>query len=323
MQGMVLPSRDLDESHVSSAERWRELIAGIYAPIVVDETTGGFSGKIRNADIDGIQVSRLRVGRHVTERQAHDIASDESPKLVLCVQLSGLSLVSQGNRSAILRAGDMTVYNTNAPYELDFKSDAECMGVVIPWRSLTQAPHAMEELAGRIMVGVDPVVRAVAHAIDGIEPSLLHVPLDSRRRLVNHIVGLTETLCQAQTQQHSDLGSGLSQRDRLSQLLRFIESNLSDPELSVKTIAADLFISTRSLQNLTSSAGFSIASWIRTRRLEMCRVELVESPERTVSDIAVSWGFSGGSSHFTQTFKGAYGVTPSQYRSQYDAVRTA
>ena len=94
-----------------------------------------------------------------------------------------------------------------------------------------------------------------------------------------------------------------------------METLLSDPELSLEQVAAADGISTRSLQKLFASANQSFSTYLRSRRLERCRLDL-SSPicaSLSISEICFRWGFNG-SAHFSRAFKERYGVSPRAYR---------
>ncbi len=319
MSELGLLRHDVDEPRVVTPARWRQLITDIYAPIRVDHTEDSFSGQIRNHDVDGIHISRIRVGAHRTQRVEADIRPADQPKLVLCVQLSGHGVVSQAGRFALLEPGDITVYNTNAPYELIFDGDAECMGVVIPWGALPEAPATLRHLAARVIPHTDPVIRAVVRSIVSIEPELAIMPPRARRRFVHHIVDMIATVCAAENERALISGEGGIDDEALRRALSYIELHLSEPELSVEMVAAENFVSVRRLQALATRNGFGLASWIRTRRLEKCRMEILSSPDRLISDIALSGGFATAS-HFAHLFRGTYGLTPREYRQHHARV---
>ena len=309
---------NLDTAQVDSVQDWADLIGEIYARIDVQDVPEAFAGEIRNTGTDGIQISRLKVGKHRTERLARDIRQSESPKLVLCLQLTGEATVRQGDADVVLGPGDMTVYTTTVPYELIFEGEAEVMGVVVPWGSLSQAPVAAHYLSAQLMPHDDPVTRAAFSAITQIEPELLDMPLASRRRLVRNVVDIMSTLCLAHVERRVPDRAGIGKADRLSQALAYIEEHLSDPELSIARVATHNFVSVRTLQERAVESGFGIAEWIRARRLEKCKADLIEYPDRSVALIAETWGLMNPA-HFSQMFKVAFGMTPRAYRASSQA----
>jgi len=95
----------------------------------------------------------------------------------------------------------------------------------------------------------------------------------------------------------------------------FIDTHLDDPDLSGQMIAAAHHISVRYLQKLFESEGYTVTNWIRTRRLERCRLDLADPKLSTlpVSAITARWGLTDASI-FARMFKTAYGHTPREYR---------
>ena len=92
-----------------------------------------------------------------------------------------------------------------------------------------------------------------------------------------------------------------------------IERRLGDPGLDPGTIAAAHFISVRQLHRLFAEQDETVARYVRRRRLERCRDELLRSPGSSVSSIAHRFGFPDPGV-FGRSFRAAYGMTPSQYR---------
>lgn len=66
------------------------------------------------------------------------------------------------------------------------------------------------------------------------------------------------------------------QHDLLTRIHAFIEERLSDPALSPATIAAAHHVSLRYLHKLFESLEATVAGWIRRRRLERCRRDLLD-----------------------------------------------
>ncbi|MEU9393623.1 helix-turn-helix domain-containing protein [Streptomyces sp. NPDC048324] len=88
------------------------------------------------------------------------------------------------------------------------------------------------------------------------------------------------------------------------------DEHLTDPELSPATLARHLNVSVRTLHRAFTTAEESVSAYVRRRRLERARQELLAPLGRpTVSELAARWHFSD-SSHFIRAFKKQYGQTP-------------
>jgi AraC-like DNA-binding protein len=92
---------------------------------------------------------------------------------------------------------------------------------------------------------------------------------------------------------------------------------LGDPDVSPATVAAAHYISLRYLHNLFETQETTVADWIRRRRLERCRRDLLDPALRAepVGSIGARWGLTSPA-HFTRLFRGAYGLPPAAYRAE-------
>jgi AraC-like DNA-binding protein len=110
-------------------------------------------------------------------------------------------------------------------------------------------------------------------------------------------------------------GAGAARAAHLHRVCQTIETLLAQPDLGLEQVSAADGVSTRSLQKLFAQAGYSFSTYLRTRRLERCRLDLA-SPvcaSLSISEICFRWGFNG-SAHFSRAFRAQYGVTPRDYR---------
>jgi AraC-like DNA-binding protein len=105
----------------------------------------------------------------------------------------------------------------------------------------------------------------------------------------------------------------------LLKIYAFIEEHLSDPQLSPTLVARSNHLSIRYLHKLFETQSMTVAAWIRERRLERCRNDLLDPGLRaqSVSYIAARRGFPEPS-HFSRVFRQAYGVPPSEYRKAFN-----
>ncbi|MFI1105124.1 helix-turn-helix domain-containing protein [Streptomyces melanogenes] len=138
---------------------------------------------------------------------------------------------------------------------------------------------------------------------------------DRRARTAVHLLSvLVMELLEADATEEADDASGAG-NEILSRIHAYIEEHLMDPDLSPESIARAHHISVRYLQKLFQNDGSTVSQWVRRRRLEFCRFELGRSHRRvTMAAVAHRWGFNSPS-HFSRTFRGAYGMSPSQWQA--------
>ncbi|MGA5142374.1 helix-turn-helix transcriptional regulator [Streptomyces azureus] len=81
-------------------------------------------------------------------------------------------------------------------------------------------------------------------------------------------------------------------------------------------MAAAHHMSVRHLHRLFEKQGTTVSRWIQHNRLEACRRELGRPGRNvpTVTSVAHRFGFTS-STHFSRTFRTAYGMSPREWRS--------
>lgn len=95
----------------------------------------------------------------------------------------------------------------------------------------------------------------------------------------------------------------------------FIERRLRDPDLDVRQIAAAHYVSPRTLYRLFDGPGESVAGYIRGRRLDRCRREILARPDLPLVAICGRWGM-GDPKHFARKYRARFGQSPQETRLQ-------
>ena len=101
----------------------------------------------------------------------------------------------------------------------------------------------------------------------------------------------------------------------MEKIMKTINEHLADPTLNVEVLAANAGMSRvhmhRKLKELTNQ---SARDFIRGSRLKQA-ASLLKEKNLTISEVAYATGFSN-LSHFSNTFKEFYGVSPTEYKEQ-------
>ncbi|MFT4198389.1 MAG: acetamidase/formamidase family protein [Pseudoxanthomonas sp.] len=116
-------------------------------------------------------------------------------------------------------------------------------------------------------------------------------------------------------------GTTSTQTAVLHRISQLIESRLASPDLGIAQIAQEANVSPRYLQKLFESANDSFSHYVRVRRLERCRADLINPvyAHLSISDICFRWSFND-SAHFSRAFKEQYGMSPRRYRREISAA---
>jgi YesN/AraC family two-component response regulator len=108
----------------------------------------------------------------------------------------------------------------------------------------------------------------------------------------------------------------LNMEDRfVQQILTYIESRLSDTELSIEDISREFGMSYRQLhRKLQALTGISSNTLIRAVRLSHARRLLRDNPEMNITEIAYHTGFSS-LAYFSRVFHKEFGMAPKDLRN--------
>lgn len=308
------PARDIP---VLTISEFQVAVSNSFVPLKVSthlpETE--FKAQLQQANVHGVSFTDVRAKAHVVERTTELIEQSPRDFYKISLQLEGTGLLRQGGREVQLTPGDIAVYDTSQPYVLTFDKRFRTLVIQLPHDRL----HIPHEFAAQMTAvrldGSEGLGRVVSPFLATIGTNLTELQGPAGAKLAQNAVDLLETLFATEfdlRRYAADPRRALLQRIRDN-----IDEHLSDPDLSPNTIAAAAFISVRHLHNLFQDQGQTVASYVRTRRLERCYLDLTnpENFDVPVAAIGARWGFKDAA-HFSRAFKGAYGESPSSVRRQ-------
>ena len=296
---------------------FRAAVSESFVPLQV--STAGpdhFRGIIRGASVDEVHVTEVRATSHVVERTPELIARGDRSYFKLSLMLAGTGLLIQDDREAVLQAGDLAVYDTDRPYSLVFDEGFRTMVVMFPKHLLSLPPDVVGQLTAVRISGQEGLGGVVVPYLTQLAGNLDQLAGATGARLAHSALDLVSTVF---TRELGLDGVSADPHRALVQRIRsHIDRNLASTDLGPASIASAHFISTRHLHGLFQEQGVTVSTWIRTRRLEQCRRDLLDPmlADRPVAAIAARWGFVDAA-HFSRAFKSAFGISPSEYRAAH------
>ncbi|MGV1033945.1 MAG: helix-turn-helix domain-containing protein [Microbacteriaceae bacterium] len=299
-------------------DSWATLVNESFVPLEVSaHASEMFRAQIRSRSVGEIHFCDIAANPHSVERTEALVRQGAQKYYKVSLQLSGTGLLIQDNREAVLRPGDIAIYDTSRPYSLTFDKEFQSLVTVIPQASFDLSREAVGQLTAVRLASTNGVAKVVSPFLASIGRNLEDMSGHTGLRLVHNAVELLSTLVHSElSSSHADFS--LSHRANLLQEIRsYIESNLGDSSLSPNSIAAANFISTRHLHGIFSEEGITVSAWIRNRRLELCQRDLADPllAQLPVSSIAMRWGFLDAS-HFSRLFKSTFDEAPTDFRNR-------
>lgn len=291
---------------------WRETMGRLRLPVGRLSGTGGFRGSVSCIESPfGMQFALVAA-------EPHEISGrylDQPAAIWLTLLIEGSARLGFDGQCIDLAPGDIAYGPTFADASLRFSTDFRQLFVNVQKLALNPrmfAPLALRLGCLRAQSGISRVfssmLRSLAEVIDEISSEDLR-PLE---------LAVTEFLITALRGEREAFALGGvagAKASRLHRICQGIESVLGNPGLTLGMVAERERVSTRYLQKLFAQAGNSFSHYLRTRRLDRCRSDLV-SPlhaDLSISEICFRWGFNS-SAHFSRVFHKEYGVSPREYR---------
>ena len=273
-------------------------------------------------DVGGLRVCPGRTSALRIERTPKLARDDLEPSIFLNVQLSGSSMVVQGDREAVLHPGELVIYDSTAPYTVLDNTGVKGEFFRIPHAALAM-PHNM--IRNACAVSLSPGHPLTSLTNDYLrrlvaDPALWTAPNSD---LVAHptielVRAVIATHLKASGVAVESLSATLPLR-----ILEYARNHLHDPDLRAEQIAAAHYISVRHLYRVLADRGISLADWIRTHRLEACRQDLAQAcPATIIAAVARRHGFCDMSS-FSRAFRAEYGLSPREWRDHCVARRNS
>lgn len=301
-----------------AVRQWRDWAARTIAPIdvcVFDESA--FAARWSSHGVGQLRLLRLEAP---AQRVVHNGsgAGKATPSIQLVYARRGELKTRMGGKRFTVRPGEFVLLDNTRFYQMEMDSAHEALDLMMPlgWldrylpdpgallgRPVSTRPSAG---SGRAEWGapLGSLLEALAAGIDA-------TPLP--RPMIAEQVGTLLTLA---TGFHEAPAESRHRGQLARQILRRIETDFADPELSPERLAAELGISKRYLQQLLAGSGTSFVQELTATRLDRAS-DMLSDPRAkalTVGEIAFRCGFLDPG-YFARAFRKRFGRTPSEWRN--------
>ena len=264
-------------------------------------------------------IVRLRLrSRQAFHRSWSHIREDAADVAALCfVKRGALSLSHSAGRS-LAQAGEVIVSRSMTPHVLESEPGDDGLCEVL---QLVVPAHLLRRVLGldvRTGFRMAAVGRPFA-IVERLLGDLFEDSAELNEQAINLLIeGALCALGDAIRCQDACAAPRPSLADkRLQDVLRFIETHLSDSKLSVAQVAKNCGISSRYLSLLLMHNGtpFSTLVWDKRLKAAVQWLSTARPGEVTISEIAYRVGFKSAA-HFSRMFKREYKVSPRLYRTK-------
>ncbi|WP_436533343.1 helix-turn-helix domain-containing protein [Actinoplanes sp. HUAS TT8] len=311
----AIPVPDRLEAFRSMVDTWT-ISTEIYSP-----QASAFTARFGAMSLGTVQVTALSYTSLKSSRPARLIRRSDPEYYQVGFIHAGGQGIDQHDRRAVLRPGDLVIYDSSHPFEasaIGETSPAESVVLHFP-RHLLPLPGAqVARLCARPLPGTSGLGGLLRQFVGTLIEQHDRQPQPTERdlcRLGDITIDLaTAVMAHHLDQRHPPLHS--PSRVLYLRVLSYIEQNLQRPGLGPAGVADAHRISLRYLHRIFQQHhGSTVNAHIRTRRLEGARRDLIDPRlgHRTIASIAARWGFPRPAD-FTRAFQKHTGRTPRDYR---------
>jgi AraC-like DNA-binding protein len=296
-------------------EAWREQFAHRW--ISTDfEPIGGdhISNEVRASEHSFIGLCKM-ISTPVRIERRSDAAAHSTRYLIVAAR-SPLH-ASQRGRSLDLSPGQMVLLSAEEPAQVAHLAGGDRWSIRIPAALLGEVCNNIDDKIACPVVAPDHLSELLLNLVETAHRFGSKLDASANHTVAQHLLDLV-ALCLGARVDAGDIAGrrGLAAA-RLESIKADILRRLIRTDTTLARIAARHRVSTRYVQYLFGLCGTSFTSFVLDHRL-LLAYRLLRDPQnrwRKVSDIATSSGFSD-ISYFNRVFKGRFGETPTDVRSQ-------
>jgi AraC-like DNA-binding protein len=296
---------------------FRETICSEFMPWTPEYAGELFQGRIESLNLDNGTIGRVRMSAITATKTKTNIANS----VIECIHgnliVGGELKVEQGGRTNIAKPGELVLYQSYEPVVLTERPDLPCdnLAFIIPRSAFADDPR-VDDLFRNVVVSPDRLAGPLGSCLNLMVKDL---PTSSTVEL-SGLFDACVTLLPLVVSPNSEAlkPEPAKSGHRLREVLRYIDTNLSNPDLSPMIVAEHLGVSVRYIHKLFSDTSETFGSYVIGRRLECIKWDLLASQKRPpIAALAYRWGF-GDLSTFNRAFKARYACTPSRFKARLE-----
>lgn len=285
-------------------KRWLDQVAETYpAPVFTPGSSGDFRIRVRAVKAGDSVIADVRSESLVGTNEA--LTTDSDGQVLMHVVRRNVWQFARRRDSELAVPAHHFMLQRSGPPTSEIAKDAAATVLILPSSDL--GPQIKDRLvigsaASAEMRLLLAHVHLLSESVGGLSPSGVQAADQALAVLVNGVLNRQTDTAEPL------LSPTLTQAAKL-----LADSRLAEPDLSPSMLARELHVSVRTLHRAFASEEQTAAQYIRQRRLERARLDLLASAGRpNITEIAAHWCFADAS-HFTRAFKNQYGQTPTEF----------
>ena len=286
---------------------WNDLVDRIFTGTWVNTSAVDFGAELWRWKVGELAMARPRCNPSQVGRSPRL----EEERIVLHLQHRGISRQRQFGHETEMAPGDFSLCSANHAYGFDLPTAHDLLVVEFPRSLIEGRVRNLDAHLGKSISGASPGGRIFHDFLLSLwrQGDLSDVDPEWQSgvsAVFADLIGLAVN------------GAGISREMTPGSALRdkvvtLIDARLCDPELRTTTIADDLGVSARTVQNVFAAMGATPSSYVLEQRLQRAAEQLATRRRDSITDVAFDVGFND-SAYFARCFRQRFGMTPREWR---------
>ncbi len=298
---------------------FRETICSEFMPWTPEYSGDEFQGRVESLSFDNGTVGRVRMSAITATKTKSNIANSVFECIHGNLIIGGELKVEQAGRTNIAKPGELVLYQSYDPVVLTEKPGVPCdnLAFIIP-RSVFADESNVDDLFRNVVVSAERLSGPLGSSLNLMVKGLLTSSEIEISGLLDACIALLPLVIGTGFGELLENGTAKGSR-RLREALRYIDRNLSNPDLSPTLVAGHLGVSVRYIHKLFSTTAETFGSYVTGQRLERVKWDLLACSQKPpIAAMAYRWGF-GDLSTFNRAFKSRFACTPSRFGTRIDS----
>jgi AraC-like DNA-binding protein len=265
--------------------------------------------------LPGLRISS-GIGGGAREWRTRELLSDGNDELALLISLKGGTVVSQRGREFVLGEQQAILASSGEVGGIIRpKPDQLLLGLRLPRAAIGPLVHDVDDAIMRPIPRDAEALHLLKRYVGVLQKNRVLAQSELRPLVVNHVYDLVAALI-GPTRDGMEVAMGRGIRAaRLASIRADVIANLSQVQLSARTVAARHGFSDRYIHVLFEETGKTFSQFVEEERLKRAYTLLTDPAQvaMRIGDIASYLGFSEHST-FNRAFRRRFGDTPGNVR---------
>lgn len=290
-------------------EHWLDDVNKICGPFAARLLDQGFDGSIQRIE-SSLELARVNASHTHIYRTYNELRGAGGEFYFFVLQARGHADMEQANNRSSMTPGDVILIDSTQPCNFYLGENSSQVSIIVPRGLVEQHLRPARAVCGTKV----PAATSVA----GMVNKLLAEAITYKDLNRNEGEAILEAMVTLMRPALADRYSEHDQHDRVfHKAVAYIDRYIGDPSLSSEWIAQHIGTSPRTLYRAFAEQSFTVAQYIRDRRLELFAAQIRQSPGNArLSSLGHELGLTDPS-HLSTTFKAKFGMPPREYRRQF------